>query len=65
MKATILAAITDLCRDFLYYDRQEDEDLSSEDIKKAVKIGEVTIDEMVAEFRKNLEKGLPFANFAK
>jgi hypothetical protein len=55
MKQTILDTISDLCSDFLYYDRKEDEQLSMEQLNKAVKTGEITIDEMVAEFKKHLE----------
>lgn len=55
MKQTILDTISDLCSDFLYYDRKEDEDLTMEQLNEAVKSGEITIDEMVAEFRKHLE----------
>jgi len=55
MKQTILDTISDLCQDFLYYDRKEDEELTMEQLNEAVKSGEITIDEMVLEFRKNLE----------
>ncbi len=55
MKQTILDTISDLCSDFLYYDRKEDEDLTMEQLNEAVKNGEITIDEMVSEFRKHLE----------
>ncbi len=55
MKQRILNTIKDLCSNFLYYDRKEDEDLSEEQLSAAVKVGVVTIDEMVAEFRKHLE----------
>jgi hypothetical protein len=55
MKQTILDTISALCSDFLYYDRKEDEDLTMEQLNEAVKNGEITIDEMVAEFRKHLE----------
>jgi hypothetical protein len=54
-KQTILDTIEDLCSDFLYYDRKGSESLSIEDLNEAVRTGEVTIDEMVAEFRKHLE----------
>jgi hypothetical protein len=60
MKEIILSAITDLSSNFLYYDRKEDEDLSSEDIEDAVENGIITIDEMVEEFRRNLEDTLKF-----
>lgn len=56
MKQIILDTIGDLCSDFVFYDRKEDEELSIEQLKEAVNSGEITIDEMVAEFRKNLEE---------
>ncbi len=55
MKQTILDAVNDLCSDFLYYDRKGDEDLSIEDLNNAVKSGEISINEIVEEFRKILE----------
>lgn len=55
MKEEILNTINDLCADFLYYDRKEDECLTIEQLNEAVKSGEITVDEMVAEFRKHLE----------
>lgn len=54
MKEEILNTINDLCADFLYYDRKEDECLTIEQLNEAVKSGEITVDEMVAEFRKHL-----------
>lgn len=58
MKQIILDTISDLCSNFLYYDRKEDESLSIEQLKSAVKNGEVTIKEMVEEFEKNLNNSL-------
>lgn len=58
MKETILDYIDDLCMDFFYYDRKEDEYLSFEDIKNAFQNGEITIDEMVDRFRINCEDTL-------
>ena len=55
MKQKILNTISDLCSRFLYYDRKEDEELSVKKLNKAVKNGEITIDEMVSEFRRHLE----------
>jgi len=55
VKQIIIATIDDLCSDFLYYDRKNDDSLSMEQLNQAVKDGEITIDEMVAEFRKHLE----------
>lgn len=57
-KQNILNTISDLCSNFLYYDRKEDEDLSAEQLKDAVTNEKITIDEMVSEFRKNLENTL-------
>lgn len=57
-KEYILATVQDLCANFLYYDRKEDDDLSTEDLEDAVKNGIITIDEMVEEFRNQLEKNL-------
>jgi superfamily I DNA and RNA helicase len=55
MKQIVLNAISDLSSDFLYYDRKEDEDLTAEQLNEAVRNGEITIEEMVQEFRKHLE----------
>ena len=55
MKQIILDTISDLCSNFLYYDRKEDSQLSMKQLNKSVESGEITIDEMVAEFRKHLE----------
>ena len=54
-KQIILDAIEDLVSDFLYYDRKGDEDLSIEQLKKAVTENEITIDEIVVAFKKHLE----------
>jgi len=54
-KQVILNTIEDLVSKFVYYDRKEDEELSMKQLNKAVKDGIVTIDEIVAEFRKHLE----------
>jgi hypothetical protein len=56
MKQKILDAIDDLCSNFLYYDRKEDEDLSSEQLEQAVKKGDITIEEMVEKFKQCLER---------
>lgn len=55
MRQIILNKINDLCMNFLFYDRKEDEELSSRKLHDAVKKGKITIDEMVAVFRKHLE----------
>lgn len=53
IKQIILDKISDLCSDFLYYDRKNDADLSIEQLNEAVDNGIITIDEMVNEFRKH------------
>lgn len=53
IKQIILDKISDLCSDFLYYDRKNDADLSIEQLNEAVDKGIITIDEMVNEFRKH------------
>jgi hypothetical protein len=50
VKQTILDTIDDLCSNFLYYDRKEDEDLTMELLNKAVEDGEITVKEMVDKF---------------
>jgi len=55
IKQIVLDAISDLSSDFLYYDRKEDEDLTIEQLNEAVRNGEITIDEMVEQFKKHLE----------
>jgi hypothetical protein len=54
IKKVILNTIEDLCSNFLFYNRKEDENLSIEQLNEAVKSGFITIDEMVEEFRKHL-----------
>ena len=58
MKQEILDAISDLVSDFVYYDRKEDEDLPCDSIDLAVQSGQITIDEMVAQFRTSLTESL-------
>lgn len=58
MKEKILAIIGDSVTDLLYYDRKEDDELPIGAINEAVKNGEITIDEMVAKYREQLENGL-------
>lgn len=54
----ILGTVADLVSDFLYYDRKEDEGLPRGAIDAAVEEHVITIDEIVAEFRAELVKGL-------
>lgn len=50
----IKAVISDLVLDFMVYDRDEDENLPRFAIEDAIASGEITVDEMVDEFRKHL-----------
>lgn len=55
IKHLILITLEDTVGRFLCYDRKEDQDLPRGAIEQAVKDGEITIDDMVALFRKELE----------
>ena len=55
-KFDILSRIEDLISGFLYYDRKEDEEVGLGVIEAMVQRGEITIDEMVGQFRQSLEK---------
>ena len=57
-RVQILGVVDDLVANFLYYDRKGDEELPMGAIEEAVKSGEVTVDEIVAGFRKGLLDGL-------
>jgi uncharacterized metal-binding protein YceD (DUF177 family) len=58
MKENIINTVKDLCSNFLYYDRKEDDELSEDDLIRAVEDGTVTIEEMVAEFENQLRNTL-------
>ena len=47
----ILDTVADLASDFLLYNRKEDADLPRGAIEESVQYGEITVDEIVAEFR--------------
>ena len=48
----ILDCTDDLASALLYYDRKEDEDLRVGAIEEAIAAGEITVDEIVAQFKK-------------
>ncbi len=58
MNELIKGYVRDLVGSFMYYDRKEDEDLPVGYINEAVKSKEITIDEIVEEFRKSLTASL-------
>lgn len=49
-KENILDTIDDLCSDFVYYDRKEDEELTAQQLKDAVEKRVITIKDMVDRF---------------
>jgi len=53
-REVILGATADLVRNFMYYDRKEDEDLTVDEIWESIDSGEVTKDEIVKQFSKHL-----------
>jgi hypothetical protein len=59
MKKKILDTIRDLVSDFVYYDRRGDDELSIKQLNNAVYSGQITIDEMVEEFKKQLGEVYP------
>ena len=50
----IIDCICDVVKDLVYYDRKEDESLPCDSIEDAIDAGEITVEEMVEEFRRNL-----------
>lgn len=51
-------AVSDLVGSFLYYDRKEDDDLPRGAIEEAIKAGELTVDDIIEDFRRELMKGI-------
>jgi hypothetical protein len=58
MRENIENNIKDLVSGFLYYDRKEDEELPRGAIEQAVKDRVISVEEMAALFKSELEKGL-------
>lgn len=54
----IAHTISDMVLDFLEHDREEDGELPGGSIDTAIEAGEVTVDEMVDLFRRELIEGL-------
>jgi hypothetical protein len=55
LRKLTLDTAKDAAGNFAYYGRKEDEELSREDLEEAFSSGAVTIDDVVAAFRKVLE----------
>ena len=51
MKEIILNTVVDLVDSFLYYDRQDDEDLPLDAIQNAIANKEISVDEITTYFR--------------
>lgn len=58
MKQILEDTICDVVRDFVYYGREEDEDLPSGSIQRMVGCGDTSIEEITGVFKRELEKGL-------
>jgi len=54
-REVIMLTISDLVGSFLYYDRKEDEELGRGEIEKCIESGDITVDEIVNEFKLGLE----------
>lgn len=50
----ILRSVNTAARNFVYYDRKEDEDLSADDIHNAIDEGEITWEEIGEQFKQDL-----------
>lgn len=50
----IKMTIIDSVQDFVYYDRKDDEDLPRGAIEQAIDSGEITIDDIVNQFKESL-----------
>jgi len=54
-KEKILGMLSDCWMDLFYYDRREDEECPIDAIENAIKSGVITVDEMVDNFRNQIE----------
>ena len=58
MKSVILSNVDDLVSDLLYYDRKEDDFLPRGAIEKAIKDGDITVEEILNKFSECLKSGI-------
>ena len=58
IKESILLTVEDLVGSFMYYDRKEDEELGRGEIEAAIKNKDITVDDIVDQFRSSLLQGL-------
>lgn len=57
-KEYILATVSDLVSDLMYYDRKEDEELPRGAIEEAIANYDITLDEIVEKFREDISLNL-------
>ena len=57
-KDYILGLVEDKVADFMYYDCKNNEDCPVGSIEATIEAGIVTVDELVAQFRKTIEENL-------
>jgi len=57
-KSLILANVSDLVVNFLYYDRRDDEELKVGCIEESIKNKEISVDEIVKKFENKLRGSL-------
>lgn len=55
----IFSTTTELVAQFLYYDRNDDDDMPRGEIEDAISAGEISIDEIVDHFRETLFINVP------
>jgi len=58
-KEQIIGTVQDLVGALLWYDRKEDEDLERGEIEAAIEAGEISVDEMIDIFSKELREHTP------
>jgi hypothetical protein len=58
MRSNIINCASDLMTDFLYYDRKESEYVPMYAIEDAIINGEITIDDLVDVFRKDIQSAV-------
>lgn len=57
-KDLIIVTIVDTVADFTYYNRKGDDELPLRAIEHAIKAGDMSVDEIVAEFEKAIREAL-------
>ena len=58
MNKLVLDSVTDLVSDFLYYHRKEDEELPVGEIERMIRLGKITVEEIVSAFETELRENI-------